>query len=181
MDKIVVIDFETTGLLGPTALPLDQQPHATEVGVIVLLQKKGLPEHEHFSSLIKPPIPIPKDMPVTDEDVADAPVFASLYPTLVNLVLGCSALVGHNLPFDRGILAGELQRIGRLYQFPWPPDHFCTAEETQHLEGKYLKQEALYKLATGEDAEQTHRALDDVQQLVTILRWIQKEEKPSWL
>lgn len=184
-DKIAVLDFETTGVLGPTALPLDQQPFAIDIGLIIIQKAPGLPEVESFTSLINPGIDIPDEASkingISDAMVKDAPGFAGIYSKLVDLIFGCSVLVAHNLPFDRGILASELQRIGRLYQFPWPPEHICTCEETEHLEGKMLKQEALFKMATGEDAGQTHRAFDDVGQLVTILRWIQKEEKPEWL
>lgn len=188
-DRIVVLDLETTWLMGPEALPVDQQPKIIEVGVAVLSKTKGLKKLDSFRSLVNPGIPIPEESVkitgITDEMVAKAPSFPGVYTRLVDLFFGCRVLVAHNLPFDRAVLVKELERIGRPYQFPWPPEHICTVEETEHLvdqnEGKWFKQQELYELATGEAANQTHRALDDVEQLITILRWIQKEEGPPWL
>lgn len=188
-DRILVLDLETTWLMGPEALPIEQQPRMVEVGVTVLSKTKGLKTLEVFSSLINPGTPIPEESVkihgITDEMVADAPSFPGVYTRLVDLFFGCRVLIGHNLPFDREVLVTELRRIGRPYQFPWPPEHICTVEETEHLvdqnEGKWFKQQELYELATGEAAHQTHRALGDVEQLVTILRWIQREENPPWL
>ena len=41
-DKILVLDLETTWLMGPEALPIEQQPRMVEVGVTVLSKTKGL-------------------------------------------------------------------------------------------------------------------------------------------
>lgn len=181
----MVLDLETTWLRGPEALPIDQQPRIIEVGAAVLSRTKGLKKMATFNTFLNPGIPIPEESVkitgITDEMVAEAPTFPGIYNQLVELFYGCRILVAHNLSFDRAVLVSELERIGRPYQFPWPPEHICTVEETEHLKGKMLKQKDLYELATGEEANQTHRALDDVDQLITILRWIQKEEGPPWL
>ena len=122
-DRIVVLDLETTWLLGPEALPIDQQPRIIEVGVVVLSKTKGLKKLDSFSSLLNPGAPIPEESVkitgITDEMVKDAPSFAGVYNRLVELFFGSRTLVAHNLPFDRGVLIWELQRIGKtnFYSF----------------------------------------------------------------
>lgn len=180
---MIILDTETTGLLGPTALPLDQQPQIIEFAATQLKETKGggLKVGKSLHLLLNPGVPLSDEIikitGLTDDDLKDAPSFAVVYQSIVDFFIGEEIMVAHNLPFDRGMLAGELQRIDKLLAFPWPPKHICTAEATEHLseDGKYMKQEALYKLATGRDANQTHRANDDVAQLVEIVRWMRGE------
>lgn len=178
MGPVILFDTETTGLLGPSALPLEQQPRIIELGLLKL-DGGTLKEVDAISQLLNPEqslsAEITKITGLRDSDLRGAPTFATMYPRLAGFFLGAEMLVGHNLPFDRGMLAGELQRMGRLLEFPWPPRHVCTAEQTEHLEGKLLKQEALYQRVTGKPADQTHRAGDDVRQLAVIVRWMRKE------
>ena len=175
MGNIILLDFEATDLLSPTAMPLESQPHVTEVGALAL-DPESLDVVAEFSSLVNPGIPIPEQSKkitgITDEMVADAPSFAALYPRMVDFFLGAETLVAHNLTYDRGVLAGELQRLGKLLEFPWPPRHVCTVELTELFEGKNLRQEYLYEKVIGRPADQTHRALDDVKQLYEIVQWL---------
>lgn len=178
MNSLIIFDTETTGLLGPSALPLEQQPRIIELGLLKL-DGETLEEMEVLTQRLDPEQPLSAEITkitgLTDRDLRGQPTFARVYPRLVDFFLGARVLIGHNLPFDRGLLAGELQRMGKLLAFPWPPEHICTAEQTEHLEGKLLKQEALYQRATGHPANQTHRAGDDVRQLAEIVRWGRKE------
>lgn len=175
---MILIDCETTGLVQPGAVPITQQPHIIEFAALALdddsLEEKG---HVHF--LCKPPIALPeiitKITGLKDEDLAKQPPFVANYQALVDLVFGERTIVAHNLPFDRSLLSFELARLDKLTQFPWPYQHRCTVELTLHFKGHRLKQEALYEMATGHPAEQTHRALDDVRQLAEVVRWLRKE------
>lgn len=175
LDTIILLDTETTGLLGPTALPIEDQPHIIEIGLLKL-DGDTLEEIEEFTALIDPRQPLSREITkingLRDRDLKGKPTFPTLYPRLVDFFLGARTLVAHNLPFDRGLLAGELFRIGKMLEFPWPPSQICTAEQTEHLRGKLLKQDALYELITGEAANQTHRAGDDIRQLEVIVRWM---------
>ena len=179
LEPIILMDVETTGLLGPTALPIEQQPQIIEIGLLKLDLETLDVTVDVFHTLIDPRVPIPPEITkingLRDRDVKGKPTFPRIYPALAEFFLGVSTLVAHNLPFDRGLLAGELFRIGKVLEFPWPPNHICTAEQTEHLRGKLLKQSALYEHATGEVANQTHRAGDDVGQLAVIVRWMRGE------
>lgn len=178
MNDIILFDTETTGLLGPSALPLDVQPRIIELGLL-RLDGETLEEKDTINQILDPGQPLSEEITkitgLTTKDVKGQPTFVSQYTRLVDFFLGAWMLVAHNLPFDRGMLAGELQRIDKLLEFPWPPEHICTAEQTEHLEGKMLRQEALYERVTGEPANQTHRAGDDVRQLAVIVRWMRGE------
>ncbi len=177
-ESIIILDTETTGLLGPKALPIKEQPSLIEIGLIKL-DRETLEEVDELSSLIDPRVPLPavitKITGLRDRVLKCAPTFPSLYQRLVDFFLGARMLIAHNLPFDRGLLAGELFRIGKMLEFPWPPDQICTAEQTEHLKGHLLKQDVLYKIVTGEEAHQTHRAGEDVRQLAEIVRWMRGE------
>jgi DNA polymerase-3 subunit epsilon len=178
---MILYDCEADGLLKASAIPLEQQPRILEIGLLIVDDsKKKMPVMAEWNTFVNPGRPVPDEVVkitgITDAMVKGAPTFAALYGSLVQLFLGQKAIVAHNLPYDRGVLAGELQRIGKLTQFPWPPNHICTCETTEHLEGKYLKQEVLYERVTGRPAQQTHRALDDVKQLYEIVRWCRTEK-----
>lgn len=177
---MILIDNETTGLKEVSTVPSDQQPRIIEFAALQL-DNKSLKEKGAFHFLIHPgkgislSDDIVKITGITDAMLRGQPPFAGRYETIVNFFLGESMLVAHNLPFDRDVLALDLARIGRQYQFPWPPHHRCTAELTQDIKGKYLRQQDLYEHYMGKPANQTHRALDDVRQLAEIVRCMRKE------
>ena len=110
IERIVVLDCETTWLMGPEALPIEQQPRIVEIALAILRRSKGLVMIETFNSLINPGIPIPEESTkitgITDKMVAGAPSFVSVYTRLVDLFFGCRVLIAHNLPFDRAVLVG---------------------------------------------------------------------------
>jgi DNA polymerase III epsilon subunit-like protein len=172
---MIVFDLETDGLLGPSALPLEDQPKILEIGALAL-HAGTLQEVDRFHVLLDSGRPIPDVVTertgISDKMVRGKPLFSEIYSDLVKFFFGHVELIAHNLAFDRGVLAGELQRMGKLLEFPWPPKHICTVERTEHFENKSLKQEYIYEKIHGEAANQTHRALDDALQLATIVRWM---------
>jgi len=173
--SIIILDTETTGLLQPEGTELVYQPHIIEICAIRLndsFQKTG-----EIITLVKPPIPISKKIThitnISDDMVKKSPSFPKLYRPLVDLFLGCHTFVAHNATFDIGMLKLELSRIEKLFNFPWPPIHFCTVEQSLHLKGHRLKLSELYELATGKpEIEDAHRAEADVNALIDCYRWL---------
>ena len=173
--SIIVIDTETTGLLKPEGTELIYQPYIIEVCAIRInnsFQRVG-----ELITLVKPPIPISKKITsithITDDMVKKSPSSPKLYRPLVDLFLGCHTLVAHNATFDVGMLKLELSRIEKQFNFPWPPIHYCTVEQSLHLKGHRLKLSELYELATGEtEIKDAHRAEADVIALVESYRWL---------
>lgn len=171
----IIIDTETTGLLKPEGIELIYQPYIIEICAIKIndsFQRIG-----ELITLIKPPIPISKKIThitnITDDMVKNSPTFPKLYRPLVDLFLGCHTFVAHNATFDIGILKLELSRIEKQFNFPWPPIHFCTVEQSLHLKGHRLKLSELYELATGKkEIENAHRAESDVLALTDSYKWL---------
>lgn len=160
---MIFFDTETTGLIRNAALSLDKQPYIIEIGMVRYPEVKGL--NKHFSTLIKPPIILPKIITkitgLTDDDLDDSPVFADIYPDLRKFVKGEDTLVAHNMPFDKGMLEFELRRIAMDTDFPWPTRFVDTVQMAKpYYNGQYMKLQALYEDLIG-PYEQTHRALQD--------------------
>lgn len=175
---ITVLDFETTGLPRAIGSDLSIQPHATE-----LYAQQMTPEGElvkEFDSLIKPGAPIPKFLEkiigITNEMVADAPAFIDLFDQIVDVFVGSRIMVAHNLSFDLKIMIFELQRIGKEHNFPFPPIHFCTMEQSTWIKGKKLKNGDLYKHITGEDIVGAHRGKADVLATKENYLWLVKQK-----
>lgn len=177
---MIVFDNETTGLSKPIACPLNEQPQIIEFAAIKL-DDKSLKERGRMTFLCNPGIPLPAEITkitgLKDKDLADKPPFVNFYPSMADFYLGERFLVAHNLDFDRSMLTFELQRIDKLTQFPWPPKHICTVEKSYYIKNKRLKQTDLYEIAMGKGKTyKAHRAMDDVEALCDIIRWLRKEK-----
>lgn len=103
---LAVIDLETTGLNTDTS-------RIVEIAVV-----KIFPDGEHHERVrrINPGIPIPPETTaihgITDEDVADKPVFERVAQGLLTLI-GDADLAGYNiLHYDLPLLQNELSRAG---------------------------------------------------------------------
>ena len=179
-DWAVVFDTETTGLIDNSAIPLKQQPHIIELTAIKLdlrclawrcaeadwpgERDRLLKEAPMFTSLF-----YHKQLPddtlritgITQEMVNTAVPFASKVRELQSFFLGTRCMVGHNLSYDRDMLAIELRRLAMEYQFPWPPKHICTVEATETLDGFRLGLNDLHEKLTGVRFSEHHRAEPD--------------------
>jgi len=168
VNNVALIDLETTGLLKPEAMDENFQPHIIEICVM-----RG---DAVFTSFIKPPIPISQEIQtitgITDAMVKDAPSFARLYPSLVQFMLGAETLVAHNLAFDKGVLIAELRRIGKEFNFPWPPIDVCTVEKSLLRVGRRVSLAELYEQVTGVKHIGAHRAHADVVALGKVYDWL---------
>jgi DNA polymerase III epsilon subunit-like protein len=174
----VVFDTETTGLLKAEANDVSEQPYIIEIGV-VKFDEDTLEIVDEFSTLIKPPIVISSEITritkITNDDLEEQKSFIHHYDELCNIFLGCTNVIGHNLAFDRSMLANELIRIDKLINFPWPPIHICTVESSTPIKGHRLSLDKLYKMATGKEVAGWHRALDDTKSTLEGYKWLKKK------
>lgn len=176
-DKIIM-DTETTGLLEASASLLSQQPHIIEIYAARLDAKNNvIGEVETF---IRAPVEIPKYITkitgIDDDMCLGAPTFVQVYKELVELFIGTRILICHNISFDAGMFWAELARIDKVFNFPWPPEWYCTMERSMHLENKHLKLSKLHEYATGEEhKEGAHRAKHDVFATLRCYKWMLEE------
>jgi DNA polymerase-3 subunit epsilon len=112
----VAIDFETADH-GPDS--------ACAVGLVRVEEMRVV--HKEVV-LIRPPRPrivFSYIHGITWAKVADAPVFADVWPRLVPLLDGAAALAAHNAPFDRRVLSACCAAAGRAVpEVPW----VCTVQ-----------------------------------------------------
>jgi DNA polymerase III epsilon subunit-like protein len=171
---IIVFDTETTGLPLHASAPLASQPHIIELAAASLDPKSGQVVRE-FVQLINPGVSISAEITritgLTDADVSDAPAWAQALPAIAAFFSDATAVVAHNLPFDRALVDFEMRRIEGA--FLWPIKQHCTVGMFRDVWGRNPRLIELYEWSIGRPLEQTHRALDDVHALVEIIR---KEE-----
>lgn len=183
---MIVKDTETTGGIKNMSLPLDQQPEVIEFGA-VKLDDETMEEVGTLQLLIRPKLiwPIPAEVTkangITTEMLEKAPSFARVLPQLIDFFLGERITVAHNASFDLAVIAFELQRLGYLTKFPWPPTQLDSISLASDVEGASHtgrhRLGALYKVLYGKDPEGTaHRALDDARTLADILRALRKRD-----
>jgi len=178
MDTIV-LDTETTGLIKPDASNILDQPRIIEIFAIRFDKRKNVVDE--FEELIYPNQMveefITKITGITNDDLEGKPEFSKLYRPLCDFFRGAKTLVAHNCSFDVGMLAIELQRIDRHFQFPWPDNQICTVEKSYHIKNRRMKLGELYKLATGNDRiKGAHRARADTMALADCYWWLKKEK-----
>ena len=171
----IIFDTETTGLTLHPSADIALQPRMIEFGAVLLSLADGSIVEE-ASILINPGAPLPAEIVkitgITDDDLRDAPTFVDVLPQIQRTFASASAVVAHNLPFDRAILRGELLRA-KIDVFPWPARETCTVGLYRSEWGRNPRLIELYEATMGRSLAQTHRALDDVKAMVEI---IQKEE-----
>ncbi len=147
----VFLDLETTGLS-------PREDGITEIGAVML---RAGEEPREWSTLVKPPLPIPPEIAaltgITNEMVRQAPGFGEAARQLAGMLEG-AVLVAHNARFDYAFLKQAYAREGQAFFVPT----LCTARLARELEPE-LENAGLdalierYRLA-GADR---HRALGD--------------------
>ena len=167
--KAIIFDTETTGLLLPSAAPLEKQPRIIELGALAVSETEILGE---LSQLLDPQVEITAEITkitgLTNEDLKGKPTFKEFAPQLAEFFRGADFLICHNAPFDVGMLKNDLKRAG-IEDFPWPTTTLCTAQEYTPVMGKRPKLLALYEHIIGKPLAQTHRALDDAMAVYEVL------------
>ena len=126
-----------------------------------------------WSSLVNPEQPIPEVARaihgISDEQVASAPTFAQLAPTVERLLSDCD-LTGYNVErFDRRLLAAEFARVG--LQDPMTGARVVDAytmfvrQEPRSLDAALQ----FYGVEVEESTRQAHDARSDVEATVAVL------------
>ncbi len=169
--KLVVIDFETTGLS-------PQQDRVLEAGVACFDQGR-LSASENW--LINPGVEVPEEARavhnISDQELADAPSFGPVFPELCEM-LRDRLPVAYNADFDRGFLHSELQRLGGEAALPeklppalqpevtWIDPLVWVRELQRHDKGKKLT-DVCARL--GIPLERAHRAAGDAEAAGRVL------------
>jgi len=178
---MIILDTETTGLPQPTVAGLAAQPYIIEFAA-VKVDARNMKELDRITFFCKPPMTLPpvitKITGITDAMLADAEPFAAHYEELANFFVGEVEGVAHNAPFDFALMEFDLTRINKQHQFPWPIRRCCTVEATYHIMNRRMKMIELYEYALKKPLAQTHRAMDDVEALYEIVRWMHKNRMP---
>jgi DNA polymerase-3 subunit epsilon len=115
----IVLDTETTGFDPATG------DRIVEIGCVELIDH--LPTGKSFQAYLNPERPVPIETQrvhgLTDEFLADKPLFAHIVEELLEFIAD-STLVIHNASFDMKFVNSELHRCGR------PPLHPARAIDT---------------------------------------------------
>lgn len=121
----IVLDTETTGL-DPS-----QGHRVIEIGCVEVVDRKLTGNHYHV--YINPQRVVPEDAiavhGITNEFLADKPVFADIAASFFEFVQGAE-LVIHNAPFDMGFLNHELRVLGSSAA---PLENHCSVLDTLYL------------------------------------------------
>jgi DNA polymerase-3 subunit epsilon len=112
MKPLVSLDFESTG----TDVVRDR---ITQIGAVKVDYERG--GCEVFETLVNPGMPIPpvviEKIGITNEMVAEAPLFAAVALPLLEFI-GDADLLGFNIwQFDLPLLSEELNRCGHLFDW----------------------------------------------------------------
>ena len=164
---IILLDFETTGLILPRSSDLVLQPKIIEIGAIKVSDRGSVVAE--LDELIDPrqeiSAEITKITGIKPEQLKGKRTIEEVIPELADFFLGAHTLVAHNVAFDRDVLYFELLRTGWERRFPFPPNQVCTVDSTMHIKGRRMKLTELYEHTQGKPLAQTHRAVDDVRAL----------------
>ncbi len=175
---MIILDTETTNLAAPEAAPIEQQPWVTEFAAIKVDDK--LKEVERLEFLCRPKVPIPAEAVqitgITNEMVKDKPPFSAFVPRLIDFFLGERCMVAHNMSYDATVLRHELNRLGRVTAFPWPPVQICTVEQTLSIKGFRINLGDLHLELTGKPHKDAHRAMADVEALYRVVKELRKRK-----
>jgi DNA polymerase-3 subunit epsilon len=164
--KILVFDFETTGLIPPIPFLLNrpeillEMPHAVQLSFSVWED-----EHSEYNFYLKVPVNIDNsDIHGVTKEISDAGVdFSGAFKVFVEHYQTSDRVVAHNFDFDVRILRIECARRS----LPFPLDvskHYCTMLEGAKVWGskKWPKLEELYRHFYGKTLTGMHDATIDV-------------------
>jgi DNA polymerase-3 subunit epsilon len=165
---IALIDVETTGMDASV-------DRIVEVGIVVA---RGGEIVERKNWLVNPGRPIPKEASdvhkITDEDVKDAPPFASVAEEIAAMLEGCVP-AAYNAAFDRMFLGNEVARTSASAATLAPAlrrnvdwvDPLVWARELQQGERSRALGEVAARL--GISLENAHRAADDAEAALKVM------------
>ncbi len=172
--KILVFDTETTGLLQPSIVPIEKQPHIIEFFGLSIDENGE--ELGQFHRLYNPgyglqPI-ITQVTGLKDKDLKDKPKLDfDEAKALADYVQSHDEIVAHNLSFDFGMLNAEFKRNDVTIKWPRLT---CTVEATEYMLGYRMKLSVLYDYLFQEKFEGAHRAENDVRALARCFLALRK-------
>ena len=159
---LLFFDLETTGL------DVERDRVIEFAGIKVFPDKR----QERFETFVNPECPIPKEVTeltgITNEMVADAPVFQELISAFIGLMKDAD-LAGHNIQnFDMPMLEAEFKRAG--YAMPGPEGRAVldTLEIIKKYEVRTLGW--AYSFYLDKELTDAHRSMEDTSATVDILR-----------
>lgn len=160
--RYAIVDIETTG-------GLVKRDKITEIAIVLHDGEKVI---EQYQTLINPERSIPSFITgltgITDEMVADAPLFCEVAKEIVLKTEG-AVFVAHNARFDYGFLREEFARLGYAYT----RKQLCTVRLSKKMLPQ-LKSHSLDSLIRhfSLDVDKRHRALDDALATAEVFRRI---------
>ncbi len=165
---IAFIDTETTG----------RDPEVDRLVEVGIVLGRGGEVFERRGWLIHPGIPIPAESSaihgIKDEDVADKPAFADVFPEILAF-LGNAIPAAYNASFDRAFILAAVARMGIEVAEPPPAlrrevdwvDPLVFARELYKEEQSRALGEMTQRL--GIALENAHRATDDAEAALQVL------------
>jgi DNA polymerase-3 subunit epsilon len=165
MSRQIFLDTETTGLSPESG------DRVIEIGCVEMVNRRLTGNHLHF--YINPERPNHEDAVrihgLTDEFLADKPVFATLVDQILDYCRGAEVII-HNAAFDIGFLNAELARCGKgkfTDHVDGVIDSLLMAREM--FPGKSNSLDALCKRLEVDNTHRTlHGALMDAELLATV-------------
>ena len=164
MDRIVVIDTETTGL------SVKNGGRVIEIGAVVVENGQIVAE---LATLINTGAPISygafRVHGISQTMLAGKPKPEEVWPWFLQFA-GASPLVAHNAPFDKAFVLHELGLIGVNVHNPWHCTVRLARKKLPRLPNHKL--ETVYRCLFGELPQdvQRHRALDDARMAAQV--WV---------
>ena len=181
--NIIFFDCETTGLLKAETAPIGLQPYITELYAVKT--DDNCNQIATYHQMFKPPITFEEHNAkktgitditgITNAMLKDKKAFPEHWREIADFFLGTTTMVAHNISYDRGCLFYELKRINRLQNFPWPPVHECTIEQSMSLQGHRLNLQKLHTHLFGEPFVGAHRAQSDVEAMLKCYKKMNKK------
>ncbi len=169
--KLAIVDVETTG--GSCAYH-----RVIEIGIRRI---EGGEPVASYSTLVNPECRIPPEIEaltgISNDEVADAPVFASIQQEVHDLLSEC-VFVAHNVRFDYGFIRNEFLRVNRTFS----ASCLCTVRLSRLLYPEYPHHDLSSLIARHElRCERRHRALDDADAVWGFLQCVRKTIEPVQL
>jgi len=161
----VVVDIETTG----------SRSGSNRITEIAAVKMRGNVVIDEWQSLIQParsiPINITKLTGITNQMVADAPLFQEIAESFERFTEDC-VFVAHNVRFDYGFICDEYRRIEQSYRRPT----LCTCVEMRKWYGG-LRSYSLANLCSEYEIPLTshHRAMCDAKAAGELLLMVNEK------
>jgi len=160
----IVFDTETTGIE-----PFEGD-RIVEIGAIELINH--LPTGKNIQIYINPEREVPAEAVavhgITNDFLADKPVFSQVYTDFLDFIGDDSTLVAHNAEFDMKFLNRELEQVGHK-PLPWKRVKDTLAMARQKFPGSPVNLDALCRRFNIDNSERTvHGALLDSELLAEV-------------